>query len=168
MAFRYSQFVFAALLFAGSVAAQDVAPIEDGNNQDGISSGGKSVDELLGMKKIQELQTNIYHPVPEKPVDKYAAIKTGEFQDQLFSGSAVLWDAPNICHHPLYYQDVGLERYSQHTGLFQPVLSGVHFFGRTATLPLHAMVRRPFSCDYPLGHYRPGNCNPYVHYSFPW
>lgn len=127
----------------------------------------QNIDQLLQMEKITELQTNI-HNEKISPVDRYAKIDTGPFIHRSFYPKAVLWEAPNICYNPLYFQDVGAERYGQDACLLQPVLSGAHFFGRTVALPLHAMVRCPFSCDYPLGHYRPGNCNPYLHYSFPW
>lgn len=156
-------------------------------------TNNQSVDELLGMKKISELDTNIhyvqdndqqrkiedvkeeiYEMVDEdnRPTDAKKRfshiIRQTRFVEPTFSPKALFWDAPNICYHPLYFEDIGVERYGQDAGLLQPALSGGHFFGRLATLPLHALVKPPISCDYPLGHFRPGNCNPYLHYSLPW
>ena len=41
------------------------------------------------------------------------------------------WDAPALCHNPLYFEDVNLERYGyslRYARVFQPVVSGAEFF----------------------------------------
>ena len=126
------------------------------------------IDQVLGLKKISELQVNIRFSKARKPEDRFAGVQAGAFVQREYRPVILGWETPDLCYHPLFFEDIGLERYGQDAGLLQPVLSGAHFFGRVATLPLHAMTRRPRSLDFPLGHYRPGNCNPYLHYSWPW
>lgn len=126
------------------------------------------INEMLDFKPLRQLQTNIYRQKPESPENRFGKLKVGPLEAHDHQPTVYLWEAPNIRHNPLYFEDIGLERYGQDAGLLQPVVSGVHFFGRVQTLPLQAMFKRPFSCDYPLGHYRPGNCVPYLHHSFPW
>ena len=44
----------------------------------------------------------------------------------------------------------------------QPFMSGAHFFTRLPVLPYCMGVEPPKECIYALGHYRPGNCAPYM------
>lgn len=69
------------------------------------------------------------------------------------------WDAPNIRYHPLYFEDVALERYGQVFGndYLQTAKSGAHFFSAFLLWPLHARHDPTFSCETPLGYCRPGN-----------
>lgn len=166
------KYVWIGLLFvtvslsAGQVFSQQFQYIEDE-----VSVATKpSIDELLKLKKISEVKTDIHAKTGQIPEDHFTRIKeaAGAYEEREFEDSVITWDAPNICYHPLYFEDIGLERYSQETGLLQPALSGAHFFSRAATLPLQAVFKRPLSCEWPLGLYRPGNCNPYLHYTFPW
>ncbi|MEN1680556.1 MAG: hypothetical protein AAGJ46_13285 [Planctomycetota bacterium] len=74
-----------------------------------------------------------------------------------------MWKASGLCHKPLYFEQVGLERYGHSWGPhLDPVLSGVHFFGRIPALPFMMGLQAPNECVYTLGHYRPGNCAPYL------
>ena len=73
------------------------------------------------------------------------------------------WKASALCHKPLYFEQVQLERYGHSWGPFtQPIMSGVHFFSSVPILPYKMGVRTPCECVYTLGHYRPGNCAPYM------
>ncbi|MCG8450633.1 MAG: hypothetical protein MI725_13775 [Pirellulales bacterium] len=73
------------------------------------------------------------------------------------------WKASALCHKPLYFEQVRLERYGHSWGRYaQPILSGVHFFGTLPVLPYKMGVRTPCECVYTLGYYRPGNCAPYM------
>ena len=81
-----------------------------------------------------------------------------------------LWDAPNVRYQPLYFEDVALERYGHVVRCdgFQSVISAAHFFSSAALLPLH-MLRDPiYSCDYPLGFCRPGNCTNLIYQRSFW
>ena len=71
------------------------------------------------------------------------------------------WKASALCHKPLYFEDVQLERYG-HTlcPLLQPALSGVRFWLTIPMLPYFMGTYPPNECVYDLGYYRPGSCAP--------
>jgi hypothetical protein len=74
-----------------------------------------------------------------------------------------MWKASALCHKPLYFEDEQLERYGHSfPPCFQPFVSGAHFFTRLPVLPYCMGVEPPCECVYALGHYRPGNCAPYM------
>ena len=73
------------------------------------------------------------------------------------------WKASALCHKPLYFEQVQLERYGHSWGPFaQPIMSGVHFFSSIPILPYKMGIRTPTECVYSLGYYRPGSCAPYM------
>jgi hypothetical protein len=77
--------------------------------------------------------------------------------------STLLYHASAICHKPLYFEEVQLERYGHTAGPFrQPIISGAHFILNLAALPYHMGINPPAECQYPLGYYRPGNCAPWM------
>lgn len=77
--------------------------------------------------------------------------------------ATVTWTASGLCHKPLYFEQVNLERYGQERGpLVQPVLSTAHFFANVAFLPYKMAINPPSECQYALGYYRPGNCAPWT------
>ena len=74
------------------------------------------------------------------------------------------WDAPVLCHEPLYFEEVNLERHGygpKGLRLVQPVISGAHFFATVPTLPYKIVAEPPGHPVSTLGHYRPGSCVPY-------
>jgi hypothetical protein len=74
-----------------------------------------------------------------------------------------MWKASALCHKPLYFEEEQLERYGHSFApCFQPFVSGAHFFTRPFVLPYCMGVEPPCECIYALGHYRPGNCAPYM------
>jgi hypothetical protein len=73
------------------------------------------------------------------------------------------WAATAVAYHPLYFEEVNLERYGYSHGLLQPAVSTAHFFGNLLTLPYHVVDTPPCECVYSLGYYRPGDCAPYYH-----
>ncbi len=86
-----------------------------------------------------------------------------------FTPSAVEWKASGLCHKPLYFEDVQLERYGHEVGpVLQPLLSSAHFFGNALILPYKMGIHPPNECQYALGYYRPGNCAPYMIQPFPF
>ncbi len=76
------------------------------------------------------------------------------------------WVAPNSTHYPLYFEEINAERYGYTCCCCaQPVISAAHFFGSAVTLPYQMGANCPQECVYTLGHYRPGDCNPWrTHY----
>jgi hypothetical protein len=86
-------------------------------------------------------------------------------EDEQYAGRAwgqtcFEWKASALCHKPLYFEEVGLERYG-HAVVLQPAVSAARFFATVPLLPYEMGMRPPWECVYPLGHYRPGSCAPY-------
>jgi len=76
--------------------------------------------------------------------------------------TTMTWKASALCHKPLYFEQLHLERYGHSTGpLTQPIVSAGHFYLMIPTLPYQLALWPPYECMYPLGHYRPGSCAPY-------
>ena len=74
-----------------------------------------------------------------------------------------MWKASALCHKPLYFEEVELERYGHSWGpCLQPIVSGAHFFCRLPVLPYCMGYTPPCECQYALGYYRPGSCAPYT------
>lgn len=74
-----------------------------------------------------------------------------------------MWKASGLCHKPLYFEQVQLERYGHSwPPVVQPLLSGAHFFGTLPILPYKMGIATPNECIYTLGYYRPGSCAPYM------
>ena len=77
--------------------------------------------------------------------------------------TTMVYAASNLCHHPLYFEEVNLERYGHTAGpLAQPLISSAHFFVNICVLPYKMGVHSPHECQYALGYYRPGNCAPWI------
>ncbi|MEK6236308.1 MAG: hypothetical protein N2C14_16500, partial [Planctomycetales bacterium] len=78
------------------------------------------------------------------------------------------WKSSSLCHNPLYFEDVQLERYGNtRHWLFQPAISGAKFVASIVTLPYQAGLAPPRECVYTLGYYRPGSCAPHLRYRVP-
>jgi hypothetical protein len=65
------------------------------------------------------------------------------------------WQATNLCHRPLYFEQNYLERDGRSFGPVQPVVSGVQFFAGVPLLPLRMVRQPPCRCIYTLGESRP-------------
>lgn len=87
-----------------------------------------------------------------------------------FSGTMVTWAAPATFHRPLLFEQPNLERYGHHVrvcqrdNLSQSALSAAHFFATVPVLPYKIGASGGVvngECDYTLGAYRPGSCNPH-------
>jgi hypothetical protein len=73
------------------------------------------------------------------------------------------YNASGLCHKPLYFEEVQLERYGHTAGPFrQPFVSGAHFIINLAALPYNMAINPPTECHYSLGYYRPGSCAPWM------
>jgi hypothetical protein len=77
--------------------------------------------------------------------------------------STYQYHASALCHKPLYFEQVQLERYGHTAGpIRQPLLSGAHFVISLAALPYQMAISPPTECEYSLGYYRPGSCAPWM------
>ena len=85
------------------------------------------------------------------------------YQPRAWSPTTYAWTASGLCHKPAYFEDVRLERYGHSWGPYlQPIISGGRFFLTVPILPYKMGLKPPGECIYTLGHYRPGNCAPYM------
>jgi hypothetical protein len=75
------------------------------------------------------------------------------------------WDATCLCHRPLYFEQINLERHGYGCcEAMQPLASAAHFFATVPALPYCMAAECPCECVYTLGHYRPGSCPPWRHH----
>ncbi len=94
--------------------------------------------------------------LPEKTYDP-------NLRPSTWASTSFAWKASGLCHKPLYFEDVHLERYGHSWGPYlQPVISGAHFFLTVPILPYKMGLNPPSECLYTLGYYRPGSCAPYL------
>ena len=81
----------------------------------------------------------------------------------------VYWRPSLICHHPLYFQDVMLERHGHDRfGYLQPFVSGARFYGTIFLSPYLKTLYHPCDCQYALGYHRAGSCAPVLKSHIPW
>ena len=74
------------------------------------------------------------------------------------------WEAPALCHRPLYFEEVNLERFGygpRYLRIAQPVISAGQFFTTVPILPYKMFAEPARQCVYTLGQYRPGSPVPY-------
>jgi len=103
----------------------------------------------------------------ELPTD--ATAENAKFAGRHWTPLTMTWVASALCHKPLYFEDVQLERYGHSAKpVRQAALSGVHFFGSIFLLPYNIGMNPPTECQYALGYYRPGSCAPWLVPAFPW
>ncbi len=82
--------------------------------------------------------------------------------DRLFS-----WEASNLFHNPLYFEDAPLERYGHPHGHLQPLFSLTRMSVQLVGLPYQTVIDSPHTKRYTLGWYRPGEPAPHLHYQIP-
>lgn len=79
------------------------------------------------------------------------------------------WLPVAICHQPLYFEDVMLERHGHEAyPCLQPIVSGVRFFGSIPLLPYMMTLHEPCENLYNLGYYRPGSAAPCLRQRLPY
>ncbi|MGA2799590.1 MAG: hypothetical protein ABSE63_18565 [Thermoguttaceae bacterium] len=140
-----------------NVGGQTLEQMLASQNPD-LKEGCLSVKDL---KKISQLTINITPSAGELPKD---CPWGGEpFQPRCWSSITFTWTASALCHHPLYFEQVQVERYGHTLGPWlQPFGSAAHFFLMIPILPYKMGLEVPDECMYTLGYYRPGDCAPYM------
>jgi hypothetical protein len=120
---------------------------------------------LVAEKSLDQLGINITIPQGALPTDHGTVCLASLSADSAVRGWPTfhyLWDATCLCHRPLYFEEVNLERYGYGCGCcLQPLASAAHFFGTVPALPYCMAAECPHECVYTLGHYRPGSCPPW-------
>ncbi len=84
--------------------------------------------------------------------DKVEARDHGIRTRRSWTPSGFTWQASALHYHPLYFQDVHLERYGMSFGIAQPAISTAHAFGQFLALPAMMILHHPFQRTYPLGY----------------
>jgi len=148
----------------------DIPRTDEGDDGDEPSQSADLNED--GLKPISEVTLDIRPEEGELPRDLAAAKFHDAGEVRHLPGTnrpwplyEFWWEAPAVCHRPLYFEEVNLERYGYSYGRLQPFLSGAHFFGKVPALP-YLMTAEPHrDCVYTLGHYPPGSYAPYrLHY----
>ncbi|HEY4760966.1 MAG TPA: hypothetical protein VIH42_10340 [Thermoguttaceae bacterium] len=146
------------------------------NNVLGPNNQGQTMEESLtakhldlsdvcpsekDLKHISQLSTDITPSLGDLPRD--CPWGGDDFQPRSWAPVTFTWTASGLCHKPLYFEDVQLERYGHMLGPWvQPFASGAHFFLTVPFLPYKMGLELPNECMYSLGYYRPGSCAPYM------
>jgi len=113
------------------------------------------------LKPIEKISWDIRPEAGELP--KECSLERDPYTPRSFAMTTFHWKASGLCHKPLYFEDVQLERYGHSWGPYlQPFVSGAHFFVTLPVLPYKMGMYPPHECMYTLGYYRPGNCAPYM------
>lgn len=134
-----------------------------------------TLDEELAKNVIREdgcPKTNSFKPISELTTDVRASsgdfpvqcgLKEEPFNPRDWTPTTFTWKASGLCHKPLYFEQIQLERYGHSFGPYvQPLVSHAHFFVTVPMLPYLMGVNPPNECMYTLGYYRPGSCAPYM------
>ncbi len=124
----------------------------------GLTRGCPSPKDL---KHINQLNTSLKPSEGELPQECPLGEET--FPGRCFAPVTFTWTASQLCHKPLYFEDVQLERYGHMAGPWvQPFASAANFFATFPILPYKMGLELPNECVYTLGYYRPGDCAPYL------
>jgi hypothetical protein len=117
----------------------------------------KPINEILNSIAAQE---GVFPPE--------CSLGNPRYEPRQFCATTYTWKASGLCHKPLYFEEMALERYGHTWGpVPQPIVSAAHFFGSVILLPYQMGVHPPQECIYDLGYYRYGNCAPQILYTPP-
>jgi len=119
--------------------------------------------KLSSLKKISEITNVIAASNGDLPRECFFDESVIGPSNRTWMNTTYTWKASGLCHKPLYFEEVALERYGHSTGpISQPIVSGAHFFATLPLLPYKMGLNPPWECKYALGYYRPGSCAPYI------
>jgi len=160
----------------------DQQPIRDWTTNDGQMLGSGRLIDLAYEKAIIERDNGDTIALPMSQLNegdlahinstwglpRECRIEQVAYQPRDWAPSKVTWTASNLCHNPLYFESVNLERYGHTRGpVMEPVVQSAHFFGNILILPYKMGVHGPRECQYALGYYRPGNEAPWIKQPLP-
>ncbi|MGC3966387.1 MAG: hypothetical protein QM775_03145 [Pirellulales bacterium] len=120
-----------------------------------------NIENLTAVKSLRDVSLNIgvngQVPADVTVPNRSADAIVGNDTQRGFADTVYFWQASNMVHRPLYFEQKYVERYGANFGLMQPVASGVQFYGDVAVLPIKLLRHPPCECQYSLGYGRPGN-----------
>lgn len=86
----------------------------------------------------------------------------GEYATREWAPTAAVFRGANVHYHPLYFEQIALERYGQHFGnLFAPWVAHALFFADAALLPYSIGKSPPWTCQNDVCLYKPGDIVPF-------
>jgi hypothetical protein len=150
----------------------------------GAAEAPKDPCAAVAAKPLNQLGINIAEPAGKLPTDLAAPCwdqingQDNASASRCWTVFSYNWEAACFYHNPLYFEEVNLERYGYQCGdrcwccscgrecCLQPAVSAAHFFGTIPALPYCIAAECPCDRVYTLGHYRPGDCNPW-RYNWP-
>ncbi|TWU60436.1 hypothetical protein Poly51_07120 [Rubripirellula tenax] len=144
----------------------DGAPLASGRLRDlayekAVIETDFGTTEELAMNRLSE--ADLAYISDNWGLPKECLIEQVAYTPRTWTAMTMTWKASNLCHTPLYFEDVNLERYGHtHGPVLEPFVQTAHFFGNIAVLPYKMGVHQPNECTYSLGYYRPGNCAPWI------
>jgi len=141
-----------------------LAPIEESTTRGivELESECPTPDDEDFFKPLDQISTNIAPP-SEDELPPECTLGEQTYEPRTWAPTTFTWKASGLCHKPLYFEDVHLERYGHSWGPYlQPIISGGHFFLTIPVLPYKMGLYPPTECMYTLGYYRPGSCAPYL------
>jgi hypothetical protein len=149
-----------------STAPTNLPPLPSSTDQMAQAGGIFSQEpcpKISDLKAISQISNVIAASPGELPRECYFDESVATPENRAWAMTQYHWKASGMCHKPLYFEEVALERYGHSTGPFsQPLVSGAHFFGSLVVLPYKMGIDPPGECKYALGYYRPGSCAPYI------
>jgi len=89
------------------------------------------------------------------------------YGERLSPESLFAWEASNLYHNPLYFEDPALERYGHVHPVIQPFVSLTRIGVQTLGLPYQSVIDTPCTKRYVLGWFRPGEEAPHLCYQIP-
>jgi hypothetical protein len=150
--------------------AQQPEPAATTKQAPDTNAGAETVPDNY-LRPIGEVNLAVASPEEKLPTDYAARYFDRAGVDRQVIGtsrpwsmSLESWQPTALCHRPLYFEEVNLERYGKSFGIAQPAISAVDMFGRVLAFPYLVGATRPRECIYTLGQGRPGNYMPfYLH-----
>ncbi len=114
----------------------------------------------LALSRAKEFKEQSFEFYPNEPFPP--AVE--DMPPRVFPPMVATYAARVTWHYPAYFEDRKLERYGQHFGVFQPVVSYGKFLADLALVPYNMYLDPPYEIEYTLGLYRPGDCVPKLLY----
>lgn len=134
----------------------------------------KNAASRLLSRKLTDIQPTLTYAYGEDaqrnlPEAFYQKVDYGVYQQQVGPKMVLQWEPTNLWYYPLYFEDVGLERYGHtHKPWVQPFVSTGKFFGQVVGMPYKMTLDSPHCPQYALGYYQPGEWAPKKKYQIPW
>lgn len=160
------------------LGAQDAQPSPSDAKPQAEVDSGESLTPVQGRgfnrvaTAVDISQDGIGTGILPEPAEQDIVAEQQWLPDGMARGAAfkcVHWRPSMICHQPLYYQEIMLERHGHDRwGLLQPIASGVRFYSTIGLIPYLSVLRAPCENYYALGHYRAGTCVPKLRDHLPW